>query len=128
MARSVDADTFWHLNPIPGAARVGPLVKSGFVPSLNPGERSVPATFEAEIANVFTHIAALLEAAGGTVADIVEISFLLAPGLDRSSCMDAYVAHFPDAESRPACSVTTGHTDFPLSSTVAATFTAYVQT
>ncbi len=126
MARqSVDSDTFWHLNPIPGASRIGPMLKSGFVPSLTPGERSVPDTFEEEMANLFVHIISLLDATGATLDDVLEINFLVAPGIERSACNDAYVTHFPDETSRPARSVST-HTDFPLETTVAATFTAYI--
>ena len=124
--RSIDVDTFWHLNPIPGASIIGPLLKSGFVPSLTPGQRSVPDTFEEQIANVFVHIGALLDAAGGTLDDVIEISFMIAPGIDRSACNDAYVDHFPDEAARPALSVST-HEDFPLDSIVAATFTAYIE-
>lgn len=124
--RSVNADTFWHLNPIPGASQIGPLLKSGFVPSLTPGERSVPASFDEQMTNVFIHIVALLDAAGGTLDDVVEINFMVAPGIERSACNDAFVAHFPDDESRPARSVST-HANFPLDSIVAATFTAYIE-
>jgi enamine deaminase RidA (YjgF/YER057c/UK114 family) len=102
------------------------MLKSGFVPSLNPGDRTVPDTFDQEIANVFIHVEALLDAAGGTLDDVLEIEFLLAPGLERAATNDAYVAKFPDEGSRPACSVTTGHTDFPLTTTVGARFAAYI--
>lgn len=124
--RSVNTDTFWHQNPIPGASMIGPLLKSGFVPSLTPGERSTPGSFDEEIANVFTHIRALLDAAGGSLDDVIEISFLVAPGIESSACNDAYLAHFPAEESRPARSVST-HTNFPLDTTIGATFTAYIE-
>ena len=124
--RSIDSDTFWHLNPIPGAAMVGPLLKSGFVPGLNPSERTVPDSLDDQIANVFTHIGALVERAGGTLDDVVEIHLMVAPGIERSDCNDAYVARFPDEASRPALSIST-HTDFPLDSKVGATFTAYIE-
>ena len=124
--RAVNAPTFWHLNPIPGAARVGPLVRSGFVPSLDPGSRSVPATFAAELANVFIHIEALVIEAGGCLDDVVEIHLMVAPGIDRADCNDAYVDRFPDEATRPALSIATGHTDFPLTTSVGATFTAYI--
>jgi len=124
--RSINAHTFWHQNPIPGASLIGPMLKSGFVPSLTPGERSVPNSFDEQIANVFIHIVALLDAAGGTLDDVLEIEFMVAPGIERSACNAAYVAHFPEEGSRPAQSVST-HSDFPLDSIVAATFTAYIE-
>ena len=75
---------------------------------------------------MFVHIEALLDAAGGTLDDVLEIEFLLAPGLERAASNQAFVANFPDEHSRPACSVTTGHTDFPLTTTVGARFAAYI--
>ncbi len=124
--RSINTDTFWHQNPIPGASLIGPMLKSGFVPSLTPGERSVPESFDEQIANVFIHIVALLEAAGATLDDVLEINFMVAPGIERSACNAAYVEYFPDEDTRPARSVST-RTDFPLDSIVAATFTAYIE-
>ena len=124
--RSIDTDSFRHQNPIPGASMVGPMLQSGFVPAFNPGERSVPDSFDEQIANVFTHIKGLLETAGGTLEDVLAINFMVAEGIEKSACNAAYLANFPDEASRPARSVST-HTDFPLGSVVSANFTAYIE-
>lgn len=124
--RSIDTDSFRHQNPIPGASMIGPMLQSGLVPALNPGERSVPDSFDDQIANVFTHIIGLLESAGGKLEDVLSINFLVAEGIEKSACNESYLAHFPDETSRPARSVST-HADFPLGSVVAANFTAYIE-
>jgi 2-iminobutanoate/2-iminopropanoate deaminase len=124
--RSIETDSFRHSNPIPGASLIGPMLQSGFVTSFNPGERSVPSSFEDEVANVFTHMGNLLEAAGGTFDDVLSINFFVAEGLSKSALNDAWLAHFPDEDARPARWVST-RTDFPLDSRVGATFNAYIE-
>ena len=124
--RSINSDTLWHLNPIPGASLVGPMLTSGTVPAFDPGERTVPDSFDEQIANVFTHVLALLDAAGGTLDDVLRIDFVVAPGIEKSACNPAYLAHFPDESSRPARSVST-RDNLQLGSLVAATFNAYIE-
>jgi 2-iminobutanoate/2-iminopropanoate deaminase len=124
--RSINSDTFRHQNPIPGASMVGPMLTSGFVPAFDPGQRTVPESLEEQVANVFGHIEALLDVAGGTLDDVLRIDFMVASGVGKAEINDAYLARFPDETSRPARSVST-YPDFELGSVVKATFTAYIE-
>ena len=53
--------------------------------------------------NIFRHIRAFVEAAGGTVDDIIKINFWMKqPSTGRAALNDEWVKMFPDEESRPA--------------------------
>lgn len=92
-----------HENPIPNASRIGNIVMSSVIGGSNPGTRDLPATLEAQIANVFAYIKSDVEAAGGTVADIIKITFWVKdPVKQRAALNDEWVKMFPDPESRPA--------------------------
>ena len=92
-----------HENPIPNASRIGNLVMSSVIGGTNPGTRDLPDSFEAQVANVFIHIRHDIEAAGGTVDDIIKVTFWVRdPASQRAALNTECVKFFPDPESRPA--------------------------
>ena len=92
-----------HENPIPNASRIGNLVMSSVIGGTNPGTRDLPDSFEAQVANVFIHIRHDIEAAGGTVDDIIKVTFWVRdPASQRAALNTEWVKLFPDPESRPA--------------------------
>jgi enamine deaminase RidA (YjgF/YER057c/UK114 family) len=101
--RSVNFPGFSHQNPIPNASRVGNIVMSSVIGGTNPGTRELPATLEAQVANVFGYIRAAIEAAGGTPGNIVKIDFQVKdPATQREALNAEWVKMFPDPNSRPA--------------------------
>jgi len=101
--RSVNFPGFSHQNPIPNASRVGNIVMSSVIGGSNPGTRELPASLEAQVANVFGYIRAAIEAAGGTPENIVKIDFYVKdPTTQREALNAEWVKMFPDANSRPA--------------------------
>lgn len=100
---SVNGARSRHENPIPNASRIGRIVMSSVITGANPGTRDLPDSFEAQVANVFTHIRHDVEAAGGTVDDILKITFWVRdPATQRSALNAGWVELFPNPESRPA--------------------------
>ena len=93
---------FGHVNPIPVASRIGPHLASGAVSGRDPSTREMPESLDEQCANVFTHVRALMEAAGGTPDDIIKMTFWLVDYRDREALNREWTAMFPDAESRPA--------------------------
>ena len=76
---------------------------SSVIGGINPGTRDLPATFEAQVANVFAHIRHDIEAAGGNVDDIIKITFWVQdPAKQRVLLNTEWLKLFPDPESRPA--------------------------
>jgi enamine deaminase RidA (YjgF/YER057c/UK114 family) len=100
--KSIDGSKPRHENPIPNASRIGNIVMSSVIGGANPGTRELPATLEAQVANVFAHIRHDVEAAGGTVDDIIKITFWVKdPVKQRAALNEEWVKMFPDPASRP---------------------------
>jgi enamine deaminase RidA (YjgF/YER057c/UK114 family) len=101
--QSINGPRARHENPIPNASRIGNLVMSSVIGGANPGTRELPPTLEAQIANVFAHIRSDVEAAGGTVDDIIKVTFYVKdPASQRVALNEEWLRMFPDAEARPA--------------------------
>jgi 2-iminobutanoate/2-iminopropanoate deaminase len=101
--KSVEFPGFKHQNPIPGASRVGNLMMSSVISGVDPGTRNMPPTLEGQVANVFKHIRACVEAAGGTVDDIIKVTFWMKqPSTGRAALNGEWEKMFPDPNSRPA--------------------------
>ena len=101
--QSINGSRARHENPIPNACRVGNIMMSSVIGGSNPGTRELPPTLEAQIANVFGHIRHDIEAGGGTVDDIIKITFWLQdPAGQRAALNEPWVKMFPDPASRPA--------------------------
>ena len=103
MARqSIEITSFTHVNPIPAASRLGPLLVSSVIAPRDPGEQTVPESPEAQYANLFHHIGEILRAAGADWRHVARITFCVPDASFRDSCNPIWVEHFPDADSRPA--------------------------
>src|SRR3954469_6922015 len=101
--QSVNGSRARHENPIPNASRIGNIVMSSVIGGSNPGTRELPPTLDEQLANVFAAIKGDIEAAGGTVEDILKITFYVKdPIKDRPVINNHWVKLFPDAEARPA--------------------------
>ena len=101
--RSINGSRARHENPIPNASRVGNVVMSSVIVGTKPGTRELPASLEEQVANVFAHIRHDVEAAGGSVDDIIKITFWVKdPAKQRAALNDEWVKMFPDAAARPA--------------------------
>ena len=123
MARqSIEITSFTHVNPIPAASRIGPLLVSSVIAARDPGEATVPDTAEGQYLNLFHHIGQILEQAGAEWRHVARITFYVPDVSYRDSCNPIWIEHFPDAESRPA-----RHTQFVASAKVATCeFIAYI--
>lgn len=101
--KSVEFPGFSHQNPIPGASRIGNLMMSSIISGVDPGTRNLPAELPKQVANIFAHIRSCVEAAGGTVDDIIKINFWMKdPATGRAALNGEWEKMFPDAASRPA--------------------------
>ena len=101
--QSINGSRARHENPIPNACRIGNIVMSSVIGGSNPGTRELPPTLQQQIANVFGYIRHDIEAAGGTVDDIVKVTFWVKdPGKQRAALNEEWVKMFPNPASRPA--------------------------
>ena len=101
--QSVNGSRARHENPIPNASRIGNIVMSSVIGGSNPGTRELPPTLEEQVRNVFGYIRHDIEAAGGTVDDIIKVTFYVKdPATQRAALNDEWVKMFPDPAARPA--------------------------
>jgi enamine deaminase RidA (YjgF/YER057c/UK114 family) len=101
--QSVNGSRARHENPIPNASRIGNIVMSSVIGGANPGTRELPAALEQQVANVFAHIRHDIEAAGGSVDDIIKVTFWVKDPVTQRAALNAeWIKMFPDAEARPA--------------------------
>jgi 2-iminobutanoate/2-iminopropanoate deaminase len=100
---SINSPAPRHENPIPNASRIGNVVMSSVIGGSTPGTRTLPPTLDEQLANVFAAIKGDVEAAGGTVDDILKVTFYVKdPIKDRPVINNHWVKMFPDPEARPA--------------------------
>jgi 2-iminobutanoate/2-iminopropanoate deaminase len=93
---------FSHANPIPAAARVGPLLMSGLINGTDPDTGKLAPTLEAQCACMFRQVRNILEAGGGTPDHLVRMTVWLKDRAQRAPLNEQWLAMFPDAGDRPA--------------------------
>lgn len=91
-----------HQNPIPNAARIGPLVMSSVIIGNDPETNEMPADLATQCANMFRNIRLLARAAGGSVDDIIKLTVWLADPDDRAALNKEWLEMYPDPARRPA--------------------------
>src|SRR5262245_21112599 len=88
-------------NPIPAACMNDGLLVSGAVYGLDTSSAH-DLGLDEQCASLFGNIAAIMQAAGGTLEDIVSVSVSLANPADRTALNKYWLERFPDPQSRPA--------------------------
>jgi enamine deaminase RidA (YjgF/YER057c/UK114 family) len=99
--RSINVEGYAHMNPIPAASRVGNLLMSGVVTGRD-ASGGTPASVEEQCANMFGTVVRIVEAAGGTSANIIKMTIWLSDPGNREALNKEWVKTFPDGASRPA--------------------------
>jgi 2-iminobutanoate/2-iminopropanoate deaminase len=97
----VDADGFGHASPIPAAYRVGPWLLSGVITGRYQTDRSIPPTLAEQAELMFAAMRSVVEAGGGTTADIAKVTVWLADLAEKDALNKQWVAMFPDPATRP---------------------------
>lgn len=100
--RSIYIEGFKHKNPIPNACVIGGLLMSGTILGVDPVTGELPDSLDAQCANLFAHVRAIVESAGGTPADILKMTVWLRDPSNRQPVNDAWLKMFPDRDDRPA--------------------------
>jgi enamine deaminase RidA (YjgF/YER057c/UK114 family) len=100
--RSIEVEGLHHGgNPIPTASRIGPFVASGGIFGQDPRTGTIPSGVEEQCAVMFANIRRIVEAAGGTPEDILQVNVWLKDISNRPHVNKEWVAMFPNPESRP---------------------------
>lgn len=108
MPKSIYIPGFAHSNPVPAAAQIGNVVMSGGVHGSDPKTGQVAATLDEQCANIFRHFTAIMEAAGGSLDDIIKVNAWLSDPSDRAALNKEWLKAFPDPQRRPTRMVRPG--------------------
>ena len=99
---SIEITGFAHKNPIPAASRVGNMLMTGIVTGTDPATGKLADTLEAQCANIFHHVRAIMTAAGGSTDDIIKMNVFMADRSKRDVLNAEWVTMFPNPDARPA--------------------------
>ncbi|AZO51505.1 MAG: RidA family protein [Mesorhizobium sp.] len=102
MRKSISVKGLSHRHPVPNACRIGSMVFSGAVHAVNPITHDLPSEMADQSANLFANMRAIIEAAGGSVENIVKVDIYLRDSGDRNAVNEEWLRMFPNPESRPA--------------------------
>lgn len=101
--RSITVEGFHHgAQPIPAAARVGPLIMTGGVYGLDPKTGAIPDDVAEQARLMFINLGRILEAGGGSLDDIVKLTVYAKVLEARAAVNVEWLKAFPDEASRPA--------------------------
>lgn len=101
--RSIEVPGLGHgETPIPLASVVGNLLVSGGISPTDPATGVTPDDADGQVAQAFANIRLVVEAAGGTTADIVKVTVFVADKSIRPVIDKYWTEMFPDRASRPA--------------------------
>jgi 2-iminobutanoate/2-iminopropanoate deaminase len=88
--------------PFPLASRVGPLLATSAIHGTDPRTGTLPEDAAAQVRQAFDNLAAVLEAAGGTLDDVAQVLVTLPNRDDRALVNVVWEQCFPDPASRPS--------------------------
>ena len=100
--QNIEIAGFKHSNPIPAACRLGNVLMTGIITGTDPATGKLADTLEAQCANIFQHVRAIMAAAGGSTDDIIKMSVWMKDWSNRDVLNAEWVKMFPEPQSRPA--------------------------
>jgi len=98
---SIEVPGLKHDNPIPAACRIGPFLVSSVISPKDAGGK-VPESLDAQCAQVFDNLKALLAAAGASPEQVIKLTVWLKDRALRPHVNKFWLELFPDPDSRPA--------------------------
>jgi 2-iminobutanoate/2-iminopropanoate deaminase len=101
--RSIEVEGLSHGGtPIPAASRIGNMIASGGIAGVEVTTGKISGDLEAQVIAMFANVKRIVEAGGGSTADILKMTLWVHDRAARSIIDPHWVKMFPDAKSRPA--------------------------
>lgn len=108
---SIYIDGFSHgNNPVPAASVIGQTLMTGAIFGTVRETGKVPESEAEQCRLMFENVRRILQAAGGSLDDVLKMTFYLRPEASRELLNTHWVAAFPDEASRPARHVIVSNT------------------
>jgi 2-iminobutanoate/2-iminopropanoate deaminase len=100
--QSIYAEGFSHKNPIPAACRVGGMLYSGSIQGTDPATGAYGDTLERQCELMFGHVRRIVEAGGGSLANIAKMTVWMRDRSQRAALNAVWLRALPDPADRPA--------------------------
>ena len=100
--QSIVVPGYTPVQPIPSAARKGPLVITGGIEGIDPTTGKIAATREEQIALTFSNLERILAAAGCAWSDVVKLDFFIRTPDIRAGINEHWHRVFANPDDRPA--------------------------
>jgi enamine deaminase RidA (YjgF/YER057c/UK114 family) len=111
MRKSIYIEGFSHgNNPVPAASVMGQTLMTGAIFGTVRETGKVPEAPEEQCRLMFENAVRILQAAGGSFANVLKMTFFLRPETSRELLNTHWVAAFPDPDSRPSRHVIVSNT------------------
>ena len=110
--KSISIPGFAHSSPVPSASVKNGIITAGGMSGVDPETGILPPTLDEQCSNVFRHMRAVMEQAGGSVEDIIKVEVWLPSLADKEALNSQWLDMFPDAQSRPTRQAFPGALDF----------------
>lgn len=109
--KSIYIEGFSHgNNPVPAASVIGNTLMTGAIFGTVRETGKVPEGEAEQCRLMFENVRRILQAAGGSLEDVLKMTFYLRPEVSRELLNTHWVAAFPDEASRPARHVIVSNT------------------
>jgi 4-hydroxy-4-methyl-2-oxoglutarate aldolase len=113
--RSIEVVGLGHSHlPIPAASRIGPLVATGGVNGIDRATGQLPESAAEQVRLMFANLKSILEAAGGTMNDILKVTVWATNRDLREEINRMWVSLFPDPNNRPSRHILTYELPGPM--------------
>jgi 2-iminobutanoate/2-iminopropanoate deaminase len=100
--RTITVPGYVPANPIPCAARKGPLLITGAVEALDPETQKMATGLEEQVRLTFHNLERILAAGGAGWNDVIKLDFAIGMPEVRGHINDYWLRIYPDPEDRPA--------------------------
>lgn len=104
--RSIHIPGVKHVAPIPVASRVGPVIYSSGIGGVDAATGQTPDDAQQQAVHAFRNMRAAVEAGGGSMTDVVRVTFYVKDDKYRALLNPLWLEYFPDEDDRPARHVT----------------------
>jgi 2-iminobutanoate/2-iminopropanoate deaminase len=89
-------------NPIPCAARKGPLLITGAIEALDPETQQMATGLEEQVRLTFHNLERILAGGGGSWGDVIKLDFAISGPEVRALINEYWLRIYPDPNDRPA--------------------------
>src|SRR5215475_703914 len=100
--RSFEVPGLHHENPIPMGCVIGSFMMTSGIFGMEPETRRTPPDIEGQCKLMFENIRRVMEAAGGSVDDIIKMVVWTKDKTFKEALNKEWLVMFPDPHSRPA--------------------------